>query len=80
MKFIPHDYQSYCNINCRKDCTWKGTMMTSKGEKGILTLYSDVLATSVRWLWYPFIAVGKITLSCQHVLRIGDGQNEKLEI
>ena len=54
--------------------------MTSKGEKGILTLYSDVLVTSVRWLWYPFIAVGKITLSCQHVLRIGDGQNEKLEI
>ena len=37
-------------------------MMTSKGEKGILTLYSDVQATSVRWLWYPFIAVGKITL------------------
>lgn len=36
--------------------------MTSKGEKGILTLYSDVQATSVRWLWYPFIAVGKITL------------------
>ena len=33
--------------------------MTSKGEKGILTLYSDVQATSVRWLWYPFIAVGK---------------------
>jgi len=37
-------------------------MMTNKGEKGILTLYSDVQATSVRWLWYPFIAVGKITL------------------
>lgn len=37
-------------------------MMTSKGEKGILTLYSGVQATSVRWLWYPFIAVGKITL------------------
>ena len=36
--------------------------MTSKGEKGILTLYSDVQVTSVRWLWYPFIAVGKITL------------------
>ena len=36
--------------------------MTNKGEKGILTLYSDVQATSVRWLWYPFIAVGKITL------------------
>lgn len=31
-------------------------------SEGILTLYSDVQATSVRWLWYPFIAVGKITL------------------
>ena len=27
--------------------------MTNKEEKGILTLYSDVQATSVRWLWYP---------------------------
>ena len=36
--------------------------MASKGESGIFTLYSDVQATSVRWLWYPFIAVGKITL------------------
>ena len=35
--------------------------MVDKVEK-ILTLYSDVQATSVRWLWYPFIAVGKITL------------------
>ena len=35
--------------------------MTSKGEKGILTLYSDVQATSVRWLWYPFIAVGTVS-------------------
>ena len=24
--------------------------------------YSDVRATTVRWLWYPYIAVGKITL------------------
>ena len=37
-------------------------MMANKGETGILTLYSDVQATAVRWLWYPFIAVGKITL------------------
>lgn len=36
--------------------------MARREEKGILTLYSDVEATSVRWLWYPFIAVGKITL------------------
>ena len=37
-------------------------MMANKGETGIFTLYSDVQATAVRWLWYPFIAVGKITL------------------
>lgn len=36
--------------------------MTGKEETGIFTLYSDVEATAVRWLWYPFIAVGKITL------------------
>ena len=35
--------------------------MTGKEETGIFTLYSDVEATAVRWLWYPFIAVGKIT-------------------
>ena len=35
--------------------------MVDKVEK-ILTLYSDVQATSVHWLWYPFIAVGKLTL------------------
>lgn len=28
----------------------------------LLTLYSDVKATPVRWLWYPYIAIGKITL------------------
>ena len=28
----------------------------------IITLYSDVRATHVRWLWNPFIAIGKITL------------------
>ena len=27
-----------------------------------LTLYRDVVATPVRWPWYPFIAAGKITL------------------
>ena len=36
--------------------------MADKVEKRILTLYSDVQATSVHWLWYPFIAVGKLTL------------------
>ena len=28
----------------------------------LLTLYSEVQSTDVRWLWYPFIAIGKITL------------------
>ena len=28
----------------------------------LLTLYSDVKSEPVRWLWYPYIAVGKITL------------------
>ena len=26
----------------------------------LLTLYSEVQSTDVRWLWYPFIAIGKI--------------------
>lgn len=29
---------------------------------GLLTLYSDVRPSPVHWLWYPFIAAGKITL------------------
>ena len=28
----------------------------------LLTLYSEVQSTDVQWLWYPFIAIGKITL------------------
>lgn len=36
--------------------------MESTEKTGILTLYSDVQETSVRWLWYPFIATGKVTL------------------
>lgn len=31
-------------------------------ETNLLTLYSDVAAVPVNWLWYPYIAVGKITL------------------
>ena len=31
-------------------------------ESKLLTLYSDVESEPVRWLWYPYIAVGKITL------------------
>lgn len=28
----------------------------------VLTLYNDIMATSIDWLWYPYIAIGKITL------------------
>ena len=28
----------------------------------LLTLYSDIQTVPVKWLWYPYIAVGKITL------------------
>lgn len=31
-------------------------------ESNIISLYSDVKAIPVKWLWYPFIAYGKITL------------------
>ena len=36
--------------------------MPETESSGLVTLYSDVRATNVRWLWYPFIAIGKITL------------------
>ena len=36
--------------------------MQEQGETNLLTLYSDVKSTPVRWLWYPYIAIGKITL------------------
>ena len=31
-------------------------------ESKLLTLYSDVTAMPVNWLWQPYIAIGKITL------------------
>jgi archaellum biogenesis ATPase FlaH len=31
-------------------------------ESKLLTLYSDVTAVPVKWLWRPYIAIGKITL------------------
>lgn len=31
-------------------------------ESNLLTLYSDVTAMPVNWLWEPYIAIGKITL------------------
>ena len=36
--------------------------MSEPESSTIITLYSDVRATHVRWLWNPFIAIGKITL------------------
>lgn len=36
--------------------------MPEMEASGLITLYSDVKTTNVRWLWYPFIAIGKITL------------------
>lgn len=36
--------------------------MPEPESSSIFTLYSDVRATHVRWLWNPFIAIGKITL------------------
>ena len=31
-------------------------------ETGLLTYYSDVKSEPVKWLWYPYIAIGKVTL------------------
>ena len=31
-------------------------------ETGLLTYYSDVKSEPLKWLWYPYIAIGKITL------------------
>lgn len=36
--------------------------MQEKEGPSLLTLYSDIHASQVRWLWYPYLAVGKITL------------------
>lgn len=36
--------------------------MQEAGEAKLLTLYSDVRSKNVQWLWYPYIAIGKITL------------------
>ena len=49
--------------------------MIETESTGLLTLYSDVRAAAVHWLWYPFIASGKITLlqgdpgdgNCRHL-------------
>ena len=30
--------------------------------QSLITLYSEIQAEPVRWLWYPYIAIGKITL------------------
>jgi hypothetical protein len=36
--------------------------MQENENSNLITLYSDVRSTPVRWLWYPFVAIGKITL------------------
>lgn len=36
--------------------------MRGKEETKLVTSYSDIQSTSVRWLWYPYIALGKITI------------------
>lgn len=36
--------------------------MSDKEGSSLVTLYSEVRATTIRWLWFPFIAIGKITL------------------
>ncbi|NCB93787.1 MAG: AAA family ATPase [Clostridia bacterium] len=36
--------------------------MQSTETSDLITLYSNVHSVPVRWLWYPFIAIGKITL------------------
>ena len=36
--------------------------MQKNERSNLLTLYSDVRSIPVRWLWYPYIAYGKITL------------------
>lgn len=41
---------------------------------GIVSLYSDVKSTTVNWLWYPFIVVGKISLLQGDT---GDGKAKK---
>ena len=37
----------------------------------LLTLYSEVQSTDVRWLWYPFIAIGKLHC-CRVILEMGN--------
>ena len=31
-------------------------------DQGLLTLYSDVQTKTIKWIWFPYIASGKITL------------------
>ena len=53
--------------------------MTGKEETGIFTLYSDVEATAVRWLWYPFTLLqgdpgdGKSTMMMNLIAELSKG-------
>ncbi len=50
--------------NCRKKVldSKEGEALERTAENKLLTLYSEVRSEPVKWLWYPYIAVGKITL------------------
>lgn len=36
--------------------------MPTEDNNSVITLYSDVTAREVNWVWFPYIALGKITL------------------
>ena len=38
----------------------EGILMVRNNQ--LFTLYQDVSSTAVHWLWYPYIAIGKITI------------------
>ena len=50
-----HSIIAICMRICKEECE-------DGMESNLLTLYSDVKAVPVRWIWYPYIAIGKITL------------------
>ena len=56
--------ESLCRYNEHKNRNQisGGRIMQESSSQNLLTLYSDVRAMPVKWLWYPYIAVGKITL------------------
>ena len=41
---------------------WKGGNSCIPDKPGLLSLYSDVQTKPVSWLWFPYIAYGKLTV------------------